>query len=209
MTALICLLAMSAPADEVTAGENLEHRCCGRYALSLVGGFVDEDKSGIAWEATLPAAHAPFSMARLESAAKAAGLDAVSVRWPDPAVADLTLPCVLHVKASEQTPEPDHFVACFGSVGDHVLIGEYPARPRFLRRSEVLRLWSGAALYVGRPGAGDLDQLRWQARMVAARPLLWAAAAGGVGTFVWLTSRQKRASRPAEVILAAKEAPQE
>jgi hypothetical protein len=197
MAALIYTLALVGPGHDVAPDVPVEAKCCGRSALSLVARYLEVGDPGPSWESALPSEQAPFALSQLELAAKEAGFDAASVNWPDPSLADLTIPCVLHVKPPGG---PDHFLACFGCRGDAVLISDYPALPRFIPRAALLRIWSGTALYLGRPGSSDLSRLRWQARKAYIGPLLWAALGGGLATFAWLTWRQHQARRRTEAI---------
>lgn len=203
MANVMCVLVLLAPGQGPGGEVEVEAKCCGRYALSLVAGFLDDREPGPDWESGLPSDAAPFSLSQLEAAAKQAGFEAASVHWPDPSAADLSIPCVLHVKPPGGS---DHFIACFGSRGDNVLIGDYPGWPKFVPRATLLRIWSGHALYLGRPGSGDLSRLHWQARKAYVGPVLWAALGGGLVAFAWLTWRKKH-DRPAEAIPTATEVP--
>jgi hypothetical protein len=144
--------------------EAVRPNCCGRYALALAADFTGVGQPPEVWKQILPAKSAPFSCSQLESAAREVGLDTLLAQWSDMGSADLDKPCILHVKATAESAAPDHFIVCFGRVGSAVCVANYPGRPVLVPRERLRGVWSGAALYVSRPGDGTLASLRWRLR---------------------------------------------
>ena len=96
----------------------IETRCCGRYALAVVAGFLNPEDRSEAWECLLPSASGPFSLAQLDAAARSAGYDTLLVRWTDGRTADLRRPCILFGRRSQDlyALAPG---ACHKGVGKH------------------------------------------------------------------------------------------
>jgi predicted double-glycine peptidase len=187
-------------AGTVPSGDKvLRPQLCGRYTLDVVIDFLGVQLP-TDWELLLPPEQAPFSFHEIEGAAKAAGLDSLIIQWTDPESADLSHPCILHVKASDASQEPDHFLTCFGSDRSAVLLGDYPKMPAWVSREKLRRYWSGTALYLGRPGDAHLSRLRWQMRLAALRRPVGLLLAVSCVASAWLTlrrpSRRGANSRP-------------
>jgi ABC-type bacteriocin/lantibiotic exporter with double-glycine peptidase domain len=189
--ALLIAFIAGAPAATAAASD-VKREQCGKYSLSLAANYLNGEHGQEVWDQLLPSDRAPFSLADLESAARQAGLDTLLVQWADPSAADLRDVCILHVKASESSVQPDHFVTCFGTDRSAVLLGDYPNTPSWVSRDKLRRYWSGTALYIGRPG--DLARLRWQMRWAAARrPLgVLVMVVAAVGLCYALTRASRR-----------------
>lgn len=153
---LLSCLAAAPPGDDA----RVEPQQCGLYALASAATFAGLDRPFDRWANALATERAPFSLADLEAAARSAGLDTYLLRWLDVLAADLDCPCVLHVKATESSPVPDHFVACFGTNGDDVCLGDYPGFPTLVPREKLRRFWDGTALYVASRGDPQFARLR-------------------------------------------------
>lgn len=158
-----------ATSHSLASDQVVQRPLCGRYALCLLGSFLDEDASPNIWDRLLPDATAPFSVAELEAAAQEAGLRTLLLRWEAPAAADFNRPCVLYIRSSLQAPSPDHFVACFGSRGTEVCLADYPRRPVWVSREKLLSVWSGIVLYVDRADGEALAGLYRQTWLTKAR----------------------------------------
>ncbi len=173
LTPQVTVSALLAPlflaSSGVAAGVEVQPKSCGRYAIAIAADFLGYRAPEGYWERRLPGERAPFSLSELEAAATEAGLVTLPVQWTDPAAADLSLPCVLHVKATETSDRPDHFVTCFGSDGSFVCLGDYPGMPLMVPREHLMRYWSGTALYVATPGNEGLNRLRWKLRLASVR----------------------------------------
>lgn len=110
LTIILVALTFSVPGsrDEV----EVQPQLCGRYALALVTDFLNADTPWDALDRSLPAEVAPFSLLDLETAAREVGLDTLLLQLSEPLAADLECPCILHIKVTEYSDEPNHFVAC-------------------------------------------------------------------------------------------------
>jgi ABC-type bacteriocin/lantibiotic exporter with double-glycine peptidase domain len=188
---------------------DLGRECCGRFALGMAVSVFDPGYAELPWEDLLPSSHAPFSLADLERAARQIGLDALAVQWDDLQAADLSCACILHVRHSESSTEPDHFVTCFGSDRSAVLLADYPKMPVWVSREKLHRHWSGTALYLGRPGDPQLNRLRWQIRLAALRRPVGALLLFGCVAGAWLALRRpsRRNVIPGTAVSAGETAP--
>ena len=196
MVSFLSLILLNLACSDTTADVIVESKCCGRYALTLVGRFVNAERLPAAWDRSLPSEKAPFSLRELEGAARDAGLQTLLVQWSDPFAADLRCPCILHIRATEYSAEPDHFIACFGSKGQEVCLGDYPRLPTMIPQKKLCRYWRGAALYVSRPGNIEFDRLRRRIQMTSAS---WVGAgvlmALVLGSIWWACRKSSRNAR--------------
>ncbi|MDB5307948.1 MAG: Peptidase family [Gemmataceae bacterium] len=142
----------------------LRRELCGRSSLALVAEYLGMGRPSSHWDGLLPSSEGPFSVERLEAAARSSGLDAVSVHWRDPSQAVLDGPCVLLVKSSSAAAHPDHFVTCFGEKQGQVCLGDYPKNPALVPRERLMDFWSGTVIYLDCPGGERLSRYRWQVR---------------------------------------------
>jgi ABC-type bacteriocin/lantibiotic exporter with double-glycine peptidase domain len=150
---------------------------CGRYALMVASTYVDPDSGDQPWEDILPDSQAPFSLADLERGFHRLGLETLATEWSDPRTADFGCVAVLHVRVTEASLQPDHFVVCLGADRSAVLLCDYPLTPVWVSREKLQNYWSGTALYVARPGDGRIDRLQWQMRFSAFQMPLTVALA--------------------------------
>jgi len=171
MTVCVSLILLGFGFSGAPAEEEVKTKLCGHYAVSLIGSFLEVDQAPSTWNRLLPRESAPFSLSELEAAAQKAGFDTLLLNWPDPMIADLDSPCILHVKATPYSAEPGHFVACFGSRGTLVCLGDYPSWPLFVARQQLCAHWAGTALHINRPGSTDMSRLRRRLWMAQARML--------------------------------------
>ena len=153
---LVIGLSISGLSDDVRADRD----ACGLNNLTLVLAYLsgDPDQPGLAQ--LLPLKRAPFSLAELELAAHSLGYDTELARWRRPKQASFRCPAILHIRRSESSTAPDHFLACFGESADGICVAEFPRPPLILSRRRLERVWDGDLLYVDRPGRTAITELR-------------------------------------------------
>jgi ABC-type bacteriocin/lantibiotic exporter with double-glycine peptidase domain len=160
MSLSVSLLLLGFGCGGSPPGEGVEQKYCGRHAIALVTSFVTGEEPSQVWDHLLPVDRAPFSLSELEQAAREAGFDTALVRWSDFNAAVLDCPCILYIKTSRYSAQPDHFIACLGSKDSAVCLADYPRWPSWVARENLRDVWSGVVLYVDRPGSSTLARLQ-------------------------------------------------
>jgi len=178
-------------AHERSADYRIDRNVCGRVSLMCVLHFVSGKSYDLELQRLLPDERAPFSIAEIEVAARTLGFETRLVKWATPSQATFPCAAVVHVRTKTASANPDHFVACYGESAGGLCIGNFPAQPFVISRSQFNEFWSGYALYVHRPGSWAI---RWTG------PWLWlrlAALDAGVLLAAAVLMRSARRTRAA------------
>lgn len=124
-------------------------------------------------------------------AGRSAGISTLLAHWPNPSLANLDCPCILHVKSTESSSEPDHFIVCFGSQGENVVLADYPGLPVIVPKERLNRFWSGALLYVAKPGDARIEQVERLVSQGASRqPGLVFLAGVAALSLLWIVKQR-------------------
>lgn len=179
----------------VGEGARADAEVCGRNALGLVAAYHHTSAD---LDTLLPSGLAPFSFADLERAANEIGLEAYLVRWSKPESARFDCPAILRVRRKPDDSEPDHFIACFGRVGEKIVAADFPGEPLAVPWDRFSQIWDGEMLYVeSRPGRVIADL---KSELRASRHWRLAGFWAGVSSAVLLlfcAARGRRLSRNA------------
>jgi hypothetical protein len=178
----------------------LDAAVCGRNALGVVAAYhrtrvTDLDLEYL--DRLLPDAKSPFSFADLKRASEALGLETHLVHWRNKNAARLDCPAILRVRAQSDSPEADHFIACFGSAGDGIVVADFPGATSTVPRDRLFGIWDGEMLYVEPRPATVIAQIRagerWRLAGIYCAAAL--AAASILALMVrWRIARRKLAS---------------
>lgn len=133
---------------------------CGSLSLEFCALAVGRETTEAELAPLLPTQGQETSLAELQQAAGALGLQTLAVRWNGAPPPCDDAPAIIPVARQEGDR---HFIVMLRSRGEHVLLVDVP-QPAFWATERWLReklKWQGDALHIAQ-GAGELDRLRAQ-----------------------------------------------
>jgi ABC-type bacteriocin/lantibiotic exporter with double-glycine peptidase domain len=162
----------------------VDDKVCGMNSLMLGAAYVNDiDPDQV--RDLLDPERAPFSLQDLDQAARQLQLRTALWRWRDKRLARFDCPAILHIRASENSTECDHFIVCFGHNGEKLCVADYPRHPSLVSREWVLRFWDGDALYLDRANGTQIAALTRRNDTLAVH---WVVVGIAGAVFIWLTS---------------------